>query len=288
MSISVVSLFSGIGSYEKALSNLDVKFELVHYCEIDEKISKCYSLIHGIDESKNLKDVTKINIPDLPLNIDLLVYSPPCQDISTAGKHAGITKETRTGLMWSVIDIIKEKKPRYFVMENVKNLCGKYKLVFEEYVRIIRDIGYNCCYEVLSAKDYGMPQSRQRLFLVGVRTDLKQKFEMPVKQSLKKHLKDYLDDVEVKSIEKEIAYTIRLGGRKSKIGNKHNWDGYRINGEDYYLSAKDCLRLMGFDSGDYAKLKNAKISEGKIAKVAGNSIVVTVLEAIFKNLNLDK
>src|ERR1043165_4610503 len=119
--LKVLSLFSGIGAYEKALKNLGINFELVNYCEIDPKTAKCYSLVHNVSENKNLKDVTTIVAENLP-KIDLLVYSPPCQDISTAGQHAGISKNTRTGLMWNVVDILRKKRPQYFVMENVKNL----------------------------------------------------------------------------------------------------------------------------------------------------------------------
>lgn len=283
--MKIVSLFSGIGAYEKALSNLGINYEVEAYCELDSKTSTCYSIIHDINENKNLIDVKKIN----PINIndfDLLVYSPPCQDISTAGQHAGISSNTRTGLMWNVIDIIKIKKPKYLVMENVKNLAKKYKNILDEYVRTLESIGYKCKYEVLNAKDYGTPQNRQRLFLVGVRNDVENDFQIPTKRPLDCSLKDFLVDVDAKTIDKEIAYTIRLGGRKSKVGNKHNWDGYIVNGEEYYLTSKDCLALMGFEESDYLKLKSAGISESKIAKVAGNSVVVSVAESIFKNLGL--
>lgn len=283
MSISVVSLFSGIGAYEKALENLGIEFRLEAYCELDPKTSRCYSLLHGTEESKNLRDVKEID-PEKIGEIDLLVYSPPCQDISTAGRHAGIDESTRTGLMWNVVGLIERKRPKWIVMENVKNLQGKYKPVLDDYVRTVEELGYKCSCRVLNGKDHGTPQNRQRLFMVGTRADLGQKFEMPSKRPLERLLKDFLKDVDVKTIDKEVSYTIRLGGRKSKVGNKHNWDGYIVNGKEYYLTAKDCLLLMGFDEKDYEKLRDAGISEGKIAKVAGNSIVVSVLEDIFRNL----
>lgn len=283
MSLRVVSLFSGIGAYEKALSNLGVKYELEAYCELDPKTSRCYSLIHGVDESKNLKDVKNID-PSKLGDFDLLVYSPPCQDISTAGRHAGITSETRTGLMWNVVDLIRSKKPKYLVMENVKNLAGKYRGVLDEYLRALDDLGYDCSHAVLNAKDHGTPQSRQRLFVVGVRKDLGRRFQMPPGRPLERHLKDYLTDLKVETIDKEVAYTVRLGGRKSRVGNKHNWDGYMVNGQEYYLTGKDCLLLMGFGPSDYARLADAGVPEGKILKVAGNSVVVTVLEDLFRSL----
>ena len=281
--LSVVSLFSGIGAYEKALSNLGIEYELEAYCELDPKTSRCYSIIHGVDESRNLKDVKKID-PSVLGDFDLLVYSPPCQDISTAGRHAGITSDTRTGLMWNVVDLIQSKKPKYLVMENVKNLAGKYKPVLDDYVQTLGGIGYDCQYAVLNAKDYGTPQNRQRLFLVGIRSDLRRSFRMPAKRPLERHLKDYLTDLMVETIDKDVAYTIRLGGRKSKVGNKHNWDGYIVNGKEYYLTGKDCLLLMGFSRSDHEKLKSAGIPEGKILKVSGNSVVVSVLESLLGEL----
>lgn len=281
--LSVVSLFSGIGAYEKALSNLGIEYDLEAYCELDPKTSRCYSLIHGVDESKNLVDVKKIDPSSLG-DFDLLVYSPPCQDISTAGRHAGITSETRTGLMWNVVYLIQSKKPKYLVMENVKNLAGKYKPVLDDYVQTLDGIGYDCQYAVLNAKDYGTPQNRQRLFLVGIRSDLRRSFRMPAKRPLERHLKDYLTDLVVETIDKDVAYTIRLGGRKSKVGNKHNWDGYIVNGKEYYLTGKDCLLLMGFSRSDHEKLKSAGIPEGKILKVSGNSVVVSVLESLLGEL----
>lgn len=287
MNLRIVSLFSGIGAYEKALSNLGVKYELEAYCELDPKTSKCYSLIHDVDEQKNLKDVKNIDHSSLG-DFDLLVYSPPCQDISTAGRHAGITSETRTGLMWNVIGLVEAKRPKYLVMENVKNLAGKYRDVLDDYVTTLKNLGYDCKWEVLNAKDYGTPQNRQRLFLVGIRSDARQEFKMPSRRPLERHLKDYLTDLKVDSIDKEVAYTVRLGGRKSKVGNKHNWDGYIVNGKEYYLTGKDCLLLMGFSPSDHSRLKDAGVSEGKIAKVAGNSVVVSVLECIFSELLVGK
>jgi DNA (cytosine-5)-methyltransferase 1 len=283
MSISVVSLFSGIGAYEKALSNLGIEFELKAYCELDKKTSSCYSAIHGVEESKNLSDVKSIDPSSLG-DFDLLVYSPPCQDISTAGRHAGITSSTRTGLMWNVLDLVQAKKPKYLVMENVKNLAGKYKAVLDDYTRAIEDMGYTCRSAVLNAKDHGTPQNRQRLFMVSVRKDLGKSFNMPEKRPLPRKLADYLTDLKVDTIDKDISYTIRLGGRKSRVGNKHNWDGYMVNGSEYYLTGKDCLLLMGFEAADYDRLRAAGMLDSKIAKVAGNSVVVTVLEDIFKNL----
>ena len=113
--LKMISLFSGIGAYEKALKNLGVSVEVVKYCEIDLHASFCYSVIHGVPETKNLHDVSKLhhfcNMNMLP-DFDLLTFSPPCQDISIAGQHAGIGEGTRTGLMWEVMDLLRVKRPK--------------------------------------------------------------------------------------------------------------------------------------------------------------------------------
>lgn len=91
--IKLLSLFSGIGAFEKALENIGIDYELVNYCEIDKFASKSYSLIHNVDENKNLKDVTKVDTSKLPNDIDLVTYGFPCQDISVAGKMKGFKDE---------------------------------------------------------------------------------------------------------------------------------------------------------------------------------------------------
>lgn len=162
-----LSLFSGIGAFEKALTNLGVKYELVNYCEIDKYASKSYSAIHGVSESKNLWDITKINVSNLPTNIDLLTYGFPCQDISLAGKQKGMFNEdgslTRSGLFFKALDVIEYVKPKIAIAENVKALTSK---KFSEQFKIVLDslekAGYHNYWKVLNAKDYGIPQNRER------------------------------------------------------------------------------------------------------------------------------
>lgn len=101
--MKVLSLFSGIGAFEKALDRLEVSYELVNYCEIDKYAAKAYSMIHGCSEEKNLGDITKVDTSKLPSDIDLTTYGFPCQDISLAGKQRGFEAEgerTRSGLFF--------------------------------------------------------------------------------------------------------------------------------------------------------------------------------------------
>lgn len=194
-----LSLFSGIGAFEKALTNLGVNYELVNYCEIDKYASKSYSAIHGISESKNLWDITKVNVFDLPTNIDLLTYGFPCQDISLAGKQKGMFNDdgtlTRSGLFFKALDVIECVKPKIAIAENVKALTSK---KFTEEFKIVLDslekAGYHNYWKVLNAKDYGIPQNRERVFIVSIRKDIDHNiFEFPKPYSLEKRLKDFLE-----------------------------------------------------------------------------------------------
>lgn len=114
--MKVLSLFSGIGAFEKALDVLKIPYELVGYCEIDKYASKSYSAIHDVSETMNLGDITKIDEKALPKDIDLITYGFPCQDISLAGKQKGLFNEdgsqTRSGLFFEALRIIEETQPR--------------------------------------------------------------------------------------------------------------------------------------------------------------------------------
>ena len=197
--LKYLSLFSGIGAFESALTNLGVDYEVVNYCEIDKFASKSYSAIHGIAETKNLWDITKINVFNLPTDIDLVTYGFPCQDISLVGHQKGLFNEdgslTRSGLFFKALDVIEYCKPKVAIAENVKNLVGKkFKPQFETVLKSLEDAGYNNYWKVLNAKDYGIPQNRERVFIVSIRKDIDNElFEFPKPYSLEKRLKDFLE-----------------------------------------------------------------------------------------------
>lgn len=198
--IRLLSCFSGIGAYEKGLQNLGIDYELVNYCEIDEQASKSYAAIHNVDESLNLGDITKVNEKELPKDIDLLTYSFPCTDISLAGKQQGLFNEdgtlTRSGLFFDALRIIKEVQPKVAIAENVKNLTSKkFKDQFELILDSLEQIGYNNYWQILNAKDYGIPQNRERVFIVSIRKDVDNgEFKFPDPFPLELRLRDMLED----------------------------------------------------------------------------------------------
>lgn len=193
--LKVLSLFSGIGAFEKALSNLGVDYELVGYSEIDKYASKSYCAIHGVNESLNFGDITKIDIKNLP-KADLITHGSPCQSWSLAGKNEGGDKGsgTRSSLMWYSVEIIREVRPKYVIWENVKNvLSKKHRHNFDLYIDTLDKMGYKSYFEVLNAKNYGVPQNRERIFVISILGEHKP-FIFPNEVPLTLKLKDILED----------------------------------------------------------------------------------------------
>ena len=194
--INVVSLFSGIGSFEKGLEKLGIPYTLKGFSEIDKYAVESYCAVHGVDKELNLGDVSKIKNDVLPKDVDLITYGFPCQDISVAGSMQGINGNTRSGLLFEAERIIEHTKPKYAIAENVKNLVSKkFKDDFESLLDRLDSYGYNNYWQVLNAKDYGIPQNRERVFIVSIRKDVDDgTFTFPEKEELSIRLKDLLDD----------------------------------------------------------------------------------------------
>lgn len=248
--IKVLSLFSGIGAFEKALKNLNIDYELVGYSEIDKYASKSYSLIHDESEIKNLGDITKIDVSTLPKNIDLITYGFPCQDISVAGNKQGFFnnkgEKTRSGLFFNALNIIQAVKPKIAIAENVKNLTSKrFKNEFDIVLNSLRMAGYNNYYKVLNAKDYGIPQNRERVFIVSVRKDIDNGlFDFPQPIELTKRLKDILEnEVDEKYYLKNLTMTfINNSFKQEKNGN-----GFRF--EPHVKSNANCAKAITTRAG---------------------------------------
>ena len=164
--LKVLELFSGIGACSKALTNLGIEHEIVDAVEIDKYAVQSFNAVHGTNFEP--QDITKW---DKDIEVDLLIGGFPCQDISVAGKGAGIVKgETRSGLMYEMMRIIAKLKPKYVIAENVKNILSyKHRPQLEEFLRFLSDQGYAVTMDMLNAKDYGVPQNRERVYMLGVR-----------------------------------------------------------------------------------------------------------------------
>ena len=144
--LKVFEAFAGYGSQSLALKYEDIPHEVVGVSEIDKWAIKAYNALH--DNVKNYGDITKINPEDLP-DFDLFTYSFPCQDISVAGYQKGINKNTRSGLLYECEKIIEVKRPKYLLLENVKQLVGKkFKQQFDEWLKYLESLGYTRLYDL--------------------------------------------------------------------------------------------------------------------------------------------
>lgn len=255
--LKLLSLFTGIGAFEKALENLGINHELVGFSEIDKFAIKSYCTIHNLPEYKNLGDVSKIEIDKIP-DFDLLTWGFPCQDISIAGRMKGIKEGTRSGLYYEGYKILKAKRPGISIIENVKNLTSKrFKEQFETILKDIEELGYNNYWQVLNAKNYSVPQNRERIFIVSIRKDIdKNNFVFPSPVELKLKLKDLLED----TVDDKFYLTENGIGRLIKKNNKLLKDCQNPN-------ISSCL-IAGYHkmSGN----QNQYIAESnKVEKVAG-------------------
>jgi len=266
--------FAGIGAVSKALERLDIPHDLVGFSEIDKYAIKSFGLIHNVDEKLNYGDVCQIDETKLP-DFDLYTFGSPCQDFSVAGKQKGATwnckdceheynpldvhfskrnvcpncnngniNKTRSSLVVEALRIIRHKKPKYLLMENVKGLIGKqFKPSFDKIIAELQEYGYNTYWKVLNAKDYGIPQNRERVFLISIRKDIDNNlFEFPEGFDNGLRLRDLLElevdekyyisqDKTEKLLEqlkdKEFSNTVRAGGRGSL--DRHQWDMVCVN-----------------------------------------------------------
>lgn len=190
--LKLLELFGGIGACSRALDHLGIEYEIVDYVEIDKYAVQSYNAIHGTHFEP--QDVTKW---DKQLDVDLIMHGSPCQDFSIAGKNMGGNEGsgTRSSLMYETIRIVSSLKPKYVLWENVKNILSeKHIYNFHMYLDKMDELGYRNYYKVLNAKDYGIPQNRERVFTVSIRKDIKEEFVMPEPFPLDKRLKDLLED----------------------------------------------------------------------------------------------
>lgn len=166
--LRVLELFAGVGACSKALERLNIPHEIVDAVEIDKYAIKSFNAIHGTNFEP--QDITTW---DKDIKVDLICGGFPCQDISLAGQQKGIIKgETRSGLMYEMMRIIHKLKPRYVIAENVKNiLSDKFRPQLEEYLCFLNDNGYKVTMDTLNSKEYGIPQSRERIFIIGVKDE---------------------------------------------------------------------------------------------------------------------
>ena len=158
--VRVLELFAGIGACSKALTRLSIEHKIADAVEIDKYAIQSFNAIHGTDFEP--QDITQWN---KDLDVDLIMHGSPCQDFSVAGLNKGGDKGsgTRSSLMYETLRIVEKVKPKYVIWENVKNLLSKkHRHNFDAYIEAMGKLGYHSQYQVLNAKDFGVPQNRER------------------------------------------------------------------------------------------------------------------------------
>ena len=256
--LRLIELFAGIGSQTQALKNVGVPHTVVAISEIDKNAIKSYTALHG--ETVNLGDIKEIR--ELP-EADFWTYSFPCQDISVAGHGAGIKEGTRSGLLLEVERLLKvaaEKGtlPKYLLLENVKNLVSKkFKADFDSWLSFLSSLGYTNYWKVLNAKDYGIPQHRERVFCVSIRGE-HTAFVFPEKRELTLRLKDMIDEhVDERYYLKESTIrsivTSKFNSRRDSIRRPSDYA--------YCLRARDCYEPQCVQVGDVVGEKWEKMHE---------------------------
>ncbi|MGL5982181.1 MAG: DNA (cytosine-5-)-methyltransferase, partial [Cetobacterium sp.] len=260
-------------------------------------------------------DISVINEDSIP-DHDLFTYSFPCQDLSTFGTKLGCQENsgTRSSLLWSCKKIIEIKKPKFLLLENVKNLIGKTnKPNFDRWLSFLESQGYKNYYETLDSCDYGVPQRRKRVFVVSILNEFDNIFTFPEKIKLHPlenfiennnqdflEYKIHLDKIDFKLLNENIQFlddrdwnfngviisnicsTQRAGRKGIKLCklNKQNKLIYRE------ITAYESWRLMGISRYYFERVKKSSLSNSSYFKLAGNAIVVNVLEEIFRKLLL--
>jgi DNA (cytosine-5)-methyltransferase 1 len=283
--LSFIDLFAGIGGFHYALHRLGL--ECVFAAEFNEMARKTYT-----ENFKNISphlfdkdgiptplfawDITEFPIEKIP-DHDILCAGFPCQPFSQAGFKLGFD-DTRGTLFFDIANIIKNKKPKAFFLENVRGLRNHDNgRTFATIERVINELGYSFHHKIVSASDFNLPQLRPRIFMVGFRNDINDvsfEFPEPVERTIS--MSDVFDGAKVN---REIGFTLRVGGKGSSIEDRRNWDAYYVNGEVRRIGPKEGKRMQGFpDSFIFP------VSKAEAMKQLGNSVAINAIEAVARKI----
>jgi len=263
-----IDLFCGIGSFHYSFKKLGYK--CVMASDIYAPAKENYKNNHGTEPLGDICEIDPRNIEPY----DILCAGFPCQPFSQAGQHRGFNDER--GTMFSqVMRFIKAGVPKIVILENVQGLLSHDG--GNSFLKIQKELsneGYDVIHKVLKCDNYGIPQMRKRLFIIGFKNGAPPNFFDLSEYEKKVSLSEYLG----KNFEKESAYTIRCGGKNSRIEDKHNWDGYIVDGQEYRLTIEDALKLQGFE--DY-NMVGSKLNKWKLL---GNTIPTNFTHIIGKQI----
>jgi DNA (cytosine-5)-methyltransferase 1 len=277
--LTFIDLFAGIGGFHYALHKLGLK--CVFASEINKDARNSYQtnfnkISPDLFQKNNFNDdiynQEKKQIP----NFDICCGGFPCQPFSQIGKKKGFKEnfESRGNLFFQITEILKIKKPKAFLLENVQHLInhdnGK---TFKTIKETIEKLNYSFYYKVIRASDFNLPQNRPRAFMVGFYNEKEKdkQFQFPKPIKLKKTMSDIFNG----KCNKEIGFTLRLGGAGSGINDRRNWDRYLVNGKERQVLPEQGLKMQGFPNNHFLS-ESKRIS----MKLLGNSVAVNVVKYI--------
>lgn len=278
MSIKFIDLFAGIGGFHLALHQLGA--ECVFASEWDEKARLTYEANYQRISPKLFKsgnfqgDITLVDKQKIP-DFDLLTAGFPCQPFSQAGHKRGFD-DMRGTLFFEIAEIIRIKQPSAFFLENVRHLYAHDNgQTFAKIKQVItEDLGYSLHEFVVKASDHGLPQLRPRLFMIGFRDPLTE-FAPPKKRDLAFNMSDVMKG----TVNREIGFTLRVGGKSSPITDRRNWDGYLVDGEVRRLTPDEAKKMQGFPDGFVFP-----VSRSEAMKQLGNSVAVWAIQDYAKQI----
>lgn len=266
--IRFIDLFAGIGGFHLALAKQGA--QCVFASEINEKAVKTYMLNHKILAEMMHGDITQINPLDIP-DHEILCAGFPCQPFSQAGQKKGF-EDVRGTLFFNILKILETKRPKAYFLENVRGLLkhdnGRTYNVIQDK---LKGLGYSFQSFIVKSSDYGLPQHRPRLFMIGF-NDGVSNIEIPEKIPLKFTMSDVLGG----DCEKDVGFTLRVGGRGSIYGDRRNWEYYKVNDEIRRITSNEGRLMQGFPENFIFP-----VSEVEAMKQLGNSVSVDAIEAFF-------
>lgn len=262
-----IDLFAGIGGFRIAFENIGG--ESVFVSEWDIPCQKTYSENFGEIPAG---DITKIKAGEI-LDFDVLTGGFPCQPFSQAGLKKGFMDTTRGTLFYDIARILEEKKPKAYFIENVRGLLnhdgGDTIRVMQE---VLHKLGYSFHHKVIKASDFGLPTHRPRLYMVGFRNDSDHHIPFRFPEPLKE--KVTLSQLLGGKWNKEIGYTLRVGGVSSGINDRRNWDTYIVDGKVRKITIKEAAKIMGFPDAFIFPVSNRQAM-----KQLGNSVAIPAIQA---------
>ncbi len=269
-----IDLFAGIGGFHVALHNLGA--ECVFASEWDGEARKTYEhnqkkISPQLFSSGNFAgDITLVDPKSIP-DFDILCAGFPCQPFSQAGFKKGF-EEARGTLFFDIVKIIDEKRPQAIFLENVRHLLkhddGKTFATIKHMIE--SELGYSFYHKIVKASDFGLPQLRPRLFMVGFKNpEIDFKFPEPIP------LQKTMSDIWEGECDREVGFTLRVGGKGSDITDRRNWDSYRVDGVVKRLGVKQAKAMQGFPEEFHFPVSNSQA-----LKQLGNSVAIPAVQAV--------